>query len=357
MKILEVNSETIDWLLEESNPAIRYFTLTEILDKNESDGDVLEAKKKIPSVGWAKEILQSQKEDTYWESPENCYIPKWTSTVWRLLVLADLGVSGEDPRIRNACEHFLKVHNAPSGGFSLLPYSTGVTNRQTQPHICMTGNMVRTLVKFGYGDNDRVRSAIDWLLSIQLNDGGWDCFSEGARGHSSFSSTIQPLWALSEFRPRSLKIDEALGRAVEFFLRHRLYKSDRTNTPIMIDYTRFHYPLHYGYDVLHGLFVLTGAGIVGDNRLEDATELLISKMQEDGTWVLEGVPRGWHIPEPYHSSARAWRPEENEIIERGWGDARTFQLEEAGKPSQMITLNALRVLKRIGRLRLPKSST
>ncbi len=353
MKILEVSSETIDWLLEESNPAIRYYTLTEILDKNESDGDVLEAKKKIPSVGWAKENLQSQILNTYWENSESCYLPKFTATVWRLIVLADLGVPGEDERIRRACEHFLKLHSVDGAGFKI----GGAAAWQGDPHVCMTGNMVRTLIRFGYKNDKRVVSAIDWLLANRQDDGGWDCDNKGGRGHSSFSSTIQPLWALTEVSPKTSEISSAIDKATEFLLRHKLYKSDRTNTPIMLDWMKFHYPLHYRYDILHALRVLTGAGVVKDPRLEEAIELLILKAREGGRWILDAVPRGWHIPEPWHSGDAAWRPEEREVIERGWGDGRTLQLEEAGKPSKMITLNAQRVLKRMGKLSLPSAST
>ncbi len=356
MKEVQIGQDVMNWMLEDSNPSIRYYVLTEILERKESDNEVIEARKTSANSGWVKEIFQGQMDNTYWETPQSCYVPKWNATVWRLIVLADLGVPGEDPRIKNSVEHFLRMHSVPEAGFSTFPYKPEVTTSQTKSHICMTGNIVRTLIRFGYSNDPRVHSAIEWLLATQQSDGGWDCYSEGSRGHGSFSSTIEPLWALSEIDRRSTEIDGAIQRSVEFFLRHKLYKSDRTNTPIMLDWTKFHYPLHYNYDVLHGLRVVSGAGPIGDNRLDDALELLISKVQEGGKWILEGVPRGWHIPEPYHSLDRAWRPEENEFVEQGWGDGRTFQLEEAGKPSKMITLNAWRVLKRMGVLKLPRSS-
>lgn len=85
------------------------------------------------------------------------------------------------------------------------------------PHVCVTGNMVRTLARLGYGTDDRVVKAMDWLVGIQLDDGGWNCFTEDGGKHGSFKS-IQPLWALSEMN--RLNLDRTglrvRGRAASF---------------------------------------------------------------------------------------------------------------------------------------------
>lgn len=38
-----LNSDPTDWLLEDSNPSVRYFTLKWILDINDADSDVMAA--------------------------------------------------------------------------------------------------------------------------------------------------------------------------------------------------------------------------------------------------------------------------------------------------------------------------
>jgi len=53
-----------------------------------------------------------------------------------------------------------------------------------------------------------------------------------------------------------------------------------------------------------------------------------------------------------HGLETVSRPEERDLITEGWGTERAIQLEEAGKPSKWITLQALLVLKRIGLLSL-----
>lgn len=40
-------TSAIDWLLEEDNPSVRYFTLTDLLGRSKRDHEVQEAKAKI----------------------------------------------------------------------------------------------------------------------------------------------------------------------------------------------------------------------------------------------------------------------------------------------------------------------
>lgn len=40
---------------------------------------------------------------------------------------------------------------------------------------CLTGNVAASLIKLGYGEDDRVRRALSWLVEVQNEDGGWLC--------------------------------------------------------------------------------------------------------------------------------------------------------------------------------------
>lgn len=71
------------------------------------------------------------------------YSPKYTSTVWSLIFLDQLGANGADPRIRTACEYLLKHTLAPNGGLSCVngdhhPASSSVLH-------CLNGNLVRAV--------------------------------------------------------------------------------------------------------------------------------------------------------------------------------------------------------------------
>jgi hypothetical protein len=93
---------------------------------------------------------------------------------------------------------------------------------------------------------------------------------------------------------------------------------------------------------------LTELGIKNDSRMNDAVSLLLEKRLPDGRWVLDGVYRGWRHPHAMHGEETVSRPEERELVTQGWGTERALQIEEAGKPSKWITLQALLALKRMG---------
>ena len=338
---------TLSWLLEPTEPSIHYSALVDLLEKDVSDRQVARAKENFGRRGWASKLLRLQEEGTWWDNPSHCYIPKYNSCVWNLIVLADLGMTRDDMRIQSACEHFLKLHSVDSGGFSLRPRG----GQRFGPHVCLTGNMIRALAVFGYAQDARIRRAADWLLTQQLADGGWNCYTTSGGKVGSFKSTIAALWGLGQVLQETANHDWEVSRerACELLLKHRLFRSGTDGSPIMLDFTELHYPVHYHYDVLHALRVLTSFGIASDPRIDDAVNLLIEK-RRSGAWTLDGTYRGWVHP---HSADGDWveRPEEHEVVRRGWGGGRTLQLEEAGKPSKWVTLQCLIVLKRVGMLR------
>ena len=103
------DKDALDWLLQSEQPAARYFTLVELLDRKEDDPQVRSARSKIPRIGWAAEQLEQQRPKGYWEAhePKNVrdwvdflYFPKYTGTNWRALVLSDMGLDSSIPRIR-----------------------------------------------------------------------------------------------------------------------------------------------------------------------------------------------------------------------------------------------------------------
>jgi hypothetical protein len=161
----------LDWLLDEDQPAIRHLALTQLLDAPEGDPDVQEARKTIAGRGWAADILARQLPGGWWVSDESLYRPKYTATNWMLLVLADLGLNRDDPRIERASELWIKRYSKPDGGFG--------NERMKKGELCIVGNTARALIEFGYEDHPRVRSALDWLAREQKEDGGWHCWARG----------------------------------------------------------------------------------------------------------------------------------------------------------------------------------
>ncbi len=161
----------VDWLLGENQPSIRYIALTQLLEKPVDDPEVAAARDMITRTGWGEQILAKQDRAGWWVSGESLYRPKYLSANWMLLILADLGLTRDDPRIEKACGLWIERFAREDGGFAMEGSKKG--------HLCTTGNTTRALVQFGYADHPAVRRAFEWLVTNRDKNGGWSCFGSG----------------------------------------------------------------------------------------------------------------------------------------------------------------------------------
>ena len=327
-----VPSEPLAWLLEPSNPSVRYFALRDLLDRPESDSEVRSARESIMRTGPVPMILAKQRRGGYWGIEEDFYArSKYKGTVWTFILLAELGADGRDPRIRDTCEFlFTWSQDRTSGGFAYR----GSKKLGGQPSgiiPCLTGNMAWGLERFGLGDDPRTRKAVDWIVRYQrLDDGdgpkprGWPydgrepCYGR----HTCFMGPAKALKALAEIPEdrRSPDVQRFLGETGEYFLKHRIYKrSHDLSAPGKPFWTRLGFPRMWRFDLLETLDILAGLGI-RDERLGDAVELVRSKRNAFGCWPLESSFEGKTL----------------------------VSLERTGRPSKWVTLFALRTLRRLG---------
>ena len=312
---------TIEWLLEADQPSIRYRTLTEILDRPSDDQDVRSSFTQIPKKGWAAQILKEQLPSFaggwsgYWHNYSLLNRPKYITTVWKFLVLADLGLKATNEQMLDTCillrDRYLKA--------------------KYQYHLCMTANITRALIQSKFDDQRRIRRAIDWLVAEQKDDGGWHCFSPDKgtldcwEPLSAFASLKRDRW--------NRGIKRSVERGAEFYLERRLHREGKKKYE---PWFRFHYPVHYYYDLLVGLEVLTSLGYANDRRMKLALDLLRRKRSSNGRWNLDAVqPDLASEKESSYSSVPPYEP----------FPAIPFALEKAGRPSKIITLRALKVLK------------
>jgi hypothetical protein len=349
-----VNSQTISWLLQQENPGVRYWTMKDLLGKPFDDPELRLAQEHVASWKPVAELLSQQKPEGYWEEPEDVYWPKWTATTWQLILLGELGLSQDHESIKQGCEYYLTMMHGQDRSWPPRDYSRNDFQGQLPAwrsvwEPCVLGNMARTFVLFGYEDDPRVREMFEWLVKYPLPDGGWNCESgEWNKDvfHSSFMSTIEPLWAFAELNPQKWPKDarDVVENAVEFMLLHHLYRSDKTGKIINEEWTKLHFPLFYFYDILHGLRILTKLGYEGDERLNDAFELLKSKRLLNGTWPMEASFLHSLGRNLVKDSVQGWT-----VLPKDPNNARIptiyNHLGQVEQPNPWITLNALRVLK------------
>jgi hypothetical protein len=317
---MKVNDPAIAYLLKSHDPSIRYYTLTELLEKSPKSTVVKKTKAAIPHGPRAKVLLTGYKSG-FKVHPYQ----KWTGAHWRLVSLMELGLPSNDPTVRIACE-------------KVLNWLTGDAHRKTIPTIngltrrcgSQEGNALATCTYFGMAADHRVKYLADSLIEWQWPDGGWNCDRDPETRHSSFYETITPLRGLFHYYQATgdKTYLDAAEKAGELFLRHKLFRSERSGKVINQEWLKLHYPLYWHYDILHGLSVLMLVDMLGDKRCQEALDIVEAKRRKDGTWHAGGY---------YWSPARS-KGAHYDVAD--WG---------RGGPNEWITLNALRVLKAAGR--------
>lgn len=300
------------------------------MGKSEKDVEVKRARNEIMKIGVVPKILAKQNRAGYWEQPGRFYTAKYKGTAWQLLILAELDADGKDKRVRKACEFILSTsQDRESGGFSYCTSAKTGGGLHSGVIPCLTGNMVWSLIRLGYLEDQRVQHGIDWIVTYQrFDDGieerprGWPyerfemCFGK----HTCHMGAAKALKALAEIpeTKRNGEVENVIEKGTEYFLQHHIYKRShdlsRVSKP---GWLRFGFPLMYQTDVLEILGILTKLGYK-DERMQEAIDLVVSKQDDEGKWKLESTFNG------------------------------RFQtnIEQKTKPSKWITLGALGVLKR-----------
>jgi hypothetical protein len=307
-----MDDAAIQWLLGSDEPGIRLQTRRDLLGEKVRGGA-----DEILAGPMISRLLAGQKSDGgFGGHPYH----KWTGVHWRLVSLVELGVTAD-------CAAAVAALNCDldwivKGGAPLPRLRIHGLHRF---HGSVYGNPLACAVRLGLAKDPRAAQITDWLLETQWPDGGWNCDRHKGVTHSSFYESLIPMWGLAEYA-RATGNNEAAAasrRAAEFFLEHRVYKSHTSGEPGEKKWTRLRYPEYWHYDYLHGLVMLMRAGALPDARAQDALDVLREQQQPDGRWVMEGGQHWRGTTGPYGDPAR-------------WN---------ATSASQMLTLNALRVLR------------
>ena len=303
----------IDWLLD-SDPAIRWQVLRDLTD---APADVIAAERaRVANEGWGARLLALQGEDGQWAGGAlfpggkwNRNEPQpWTATANTLVLLQNFGIDPRDEKMRRAVAQVRAHCHWEHAG---QPFFSG----EVEP--CING-MVAALG--GYFDQD-VDGVVARLVSEQLEDGGWNCEAENGSVRSSFHTTIRVLEGLLAHEGATGGSAESIAarrRGQEYLLERKLFRRKSTGGLVDPAWLQFSFPTRWHYDVLRGLEYFRAAGDAPDSRLGEAMDLLRSKQQPDGKWLLENTHPG----------------------------AVQFALEDSdGRPSRWNTLRALGVLR------------
>ncbi|MEA3337964.1 MAG: nitrogen fixation protein NifH [Chloroflexota bacterium] len=322
-----LNGDSLSWLLErdKQNPGPLFFALRDLLERQAGDSDLDQARRAIMQRGPVPAILDAQYAEGYWVKPGGGYSPKYRGTTWQIKFLAELGADPGDERVRRGCEYVLDHSIAPNGAFSLLqkPVNSGVVP-------CLNGNLLYAMQELGFGQDERVRRALEWQARAVLGE-DIDYLKSGTsgplfacsanEGHScgwGANKVLRGLLAAGE-KQRSPLIDRAIEAGAAFLLSRDPAAADYPYTQrVSSTWFKLGFPLSYWSDILETAAVLVDAGHGGDPRLTGVIELILEKQDDQGRWALK-----------------------NSLNGKMWAD-----IEKKGKPSKWVTLRVLRMLKK-----------
>ncbi|MFW5657556.1 MAG: hypothetical protein ACOC0C_08050 [Bacteroidota bacterium] len=299
--------DIIHWLLE-GDVAIQYQTYRDLLNQKKPT-----LQQAIERQGWGARYLAQKNENGHWGM--GFYQLKWTSSHYTILELRNLNISPECKSVRNTLQMILDHEKGLDGGIN----PSGTVNKSD---VCINGMALNYFAYFLMPEQ-KLHSVVDFILSQQLPDGGFNCqYNRSGAHHSSLHSTISVLEGIQEYKKQgyTYRLDELLEdatQAQEFVLQHRLYKSDKTGNIIKTQFTKLPYPSRWYYDILRALDYFQYARFPYDERIQDAIDLLLKKQRKDYLWNVQA-----HYP-----------------------GERFFDMEQAGQASRWNTLRAMRVMK------------
>ena len=244
-----------------------------------------------------KRILAKQDEHFRWgfdeklaqERPEYLhYWPKYKSTLWTLLLLADIQAPVDIPQLEPSIQLVTERFYEPEQGIFRLTDS---------PIPCLNGNMIYLHYYFKTSFSDKLEETITFFDTYQCFDDGdfktpksYPYFSNTScyGKHTCYWGVGKLLKGLS-FIPkekRSRRATHLLENCIEFVLLHEVcFSSHHKDRFLHRDINKLTFPSTRS-DYLELLWLLAREG-VQDKRIMRAVELLRSKRKESGGWELE----------------------------------------------------------------------
>ena len=329
----QINGDALSWLMESDSPGVRYLAMRDLLAYTPDDGELLEARRVAHTDGPIAKILDEMEDEGYWARPGPGYNPKYRSSVWSLIMLAQMGASPrEDGRIAHACNYFLEHALTSEGQFTVSGAPSGTVD-------CLQGNLCWTFLELRY-DDPRLDIAFEWMARTVTGE-GLAPNSERQAPMRYYASQCGPTFACGSNNKlpcawggvkvmlafsklpgdrRTPLIQRAIDQGIDFLFSvdpaEATYPCGWNDKPSG-NWWKFGFPVFYVTDLLQNVEALVALGYGGDRRLKKALEIVREKQDEQGRWNLE-----------YNYLGKTW-----------------VDIGEKRKPDKWVTLRALRVLK------------
>lgn len=330
----QLQKDSLPWLLETDDPGVRYLVLRDLLDLSSDDRELKSACKAAHKEGPIAAVLSHMNEEGYWVKSGPGYNPKYRSTVWSMILLAQLGASvNEDKRIEQACKYVLD-HMAEGGQFT-----TSSSGAPSGTIDCLQGNLLWSLMEVGHSDR-RMDKAYEWMARTVTGEGiapledkdapiRYYAYKSGPTFACGVNNKLPCAWGGAKVmlafsglpaKARTPLIKRAIRQGVDF-----LFSVDPVTAEYPVGYGdkpsgnwwKFGFPVFYVTDLLQIAEALAGLGYGSDPRLSNTLKLIREKQDSEGRWFLE-----------YDYAGKTW-----------------IDFGKKKQPNKWVTLRALRILK------------
>lgn len=334
----QLRNDPLPWLLEASDPGVRYLALRDLVELSPEDRTLKLARKTAHKEGPIAAILSHMEEEGYWVKPGPGYNPKYLSTVWSIISLAQLGASiKEDKRIGQACRYLLDHALADGGQFTMI--ASGAPSGTAD---CIQGNLLWSLMELGCED-PCLKQAYEWMARTVTGEGIRPAQDRDAPVRYYAAGKCGPTFACAAnnkqpcawggvkvmiafsripFEQRTPLIRKAIQHGVEFFFSvdpaTAAYPSGYAEKPSG-NWWKFGFPVFYVSDLLQIAEALVSLGYGHDPRLSGLLDIICEKQDQEGRWLLE-----------YEYTGKTW-----------------IDFGKKKQPNKWVTLRALRVLRSI----------
>ena len=291
------------WLLDAGLPGVRYLALRDLSGLPAGDPELQAARQAAHTDGPIAAVLAAMDPEGYWVEPGPGYNPKYRSTVWAMILLAELGARiDEDERIALASQYLLDHSLALDSHFSTSGAPSGTID-------CLQGNLCWALNELGCED-PRLELAFEWMARSVTGEGiapleekqaamryyagkcgpGFACGANNKLPCAWGAVKVMQAFAGWPVKKRTPLMQQAIQVGIDFLLSidpaTAAYPTGFNDKPSQ-SWWKFGFPVFYVTDILQIVEVMNRLGYRDDPRLANALALVRMKQDAHGRWPLE----------------------------------------------------------------------
>jgi hypothetical protein len=307
---ITIPQTTILWLLEDDNPPVSNLANQFLIGKTLTESEI-DRVNEYPPI---KEILSLMKSNGSWSDPKKPY-QKYLGDYWQIIFLCDLQANSLEKQIHSACSNIFSYQLA-DGTFPVQPRA------KRTAILCLTANILRSLIYFGFADDERVQVGIETITNHIVEHGGIMCQAMSYSLLSDCQMALTKLLAMYEMiesKLRSKDVNKTISIIVEKITENHVYRYLPVGTKefkglikgkklaeireirnemftqaaklkkgeVKRGWQSFGFPHSYTSDLLETFYYLAKLDVRAKNEFQEAIEKVTHKMTTEGKWLNE----------------------------------------------------------------------